>query len=204
MSAFDSVLEAIDQANAKDPRLSEEEGAAPVPVELLYGIRMSRMCDEYAPDADELVQIAARGQHIERWIIPRDDYPRDKPGYFRWRNQLKRHHANRVTEIMAEHGYSEADQAIVADIILKKNLKRDPRTQLVEDLACLVFLQYNAVTFAKGHTPEKVVSIIAKTLPKMSEKAHAYVGTMPLDAGLVEAIEAAKVVMMEAQAAKPD
>ncbi|PLW76916.1 DUF4202 domain-containing protein [Cohaesibacter celericrescens] len=193
MSAFDSVLEAIDQANARDPRHCEEEGSAPVPLELLYGIRMSLMGDSFAPDADELVRIAARGQHIERWIIPRDEYPRDKSGYFRWRNELKRHHSKRVSGIMAEHGYSQEDQAIVADILLKKNIKRDARTQTVEDLACLVFLKYYAVSFAKGHDPQKVVGIIAKTLPKMSEKAHAFVADLSLDTGLLEAIEAAKI-----------
>ncbi|WP_319529322.1 DUF4202 domain-containing protein [uncultured Cohaesibacter sp.] len=197
MSALEAVIEEIDQANARDPRFSEEEGSAPIPVELLYGIRMSKMCEAFAPDADEFVQIAARGQHIERWIIPRDDYPRDKPGYFRWRNELKRHHAKRVSDIMAEHGYDEEAQTIVSGILMKKNLKRDDRTQLVEDLACLVFLQYNAVAFAKGHPPEKVVSIISKTLPKMSTRAHRFANTLPLDAGLVKAIEQAKELLAD-------
>ena len=197
MSRLDAVMEAIDLANAKDPRLSEEQDSAPVPVELLYGIRMSRMCDAYAPEADELTQIAARGQHIERWIIPRDSYPRDKAGYFRWRNELKRHHAKRVAGIMAENGYMAEDQAIVSDILMKKNLKRDARTQLVEDLACLVFLQYYAVPFAKGHEPEKVVSILSKTLPKMSEKAHAFAFTLDLEEGLAAAIEKAMAMLAE-------
>lgn len=199
MSNLEAVLDAIDQANAKDPRVEVSEGNAPVPKELIYGIRMSQMCDAYAPEADELVQIAARGQHIERWIIPRDEYPRDKPGYFRWRNMLKRHHATRVSGIMAEHGYGEEDQAIVSDILLKKNLKRDERTQVVEDLACLVFLKFYAVDFAKGHEPEKVVGIIAKTLPKMSERSHGYVAELGLDDGLLAAIEAAKAKLAEAE-----
>lgn len=202
MSAFEAVLDEIDRANAKDPRSSAGEGEAPVPVELIYGIRMSQMCEAFAPEADELVQIAARGQHIERWVIPRDDYPRDKPGYFRWRNMLKRHHAKRVSEIMATHGYNEADQATVADVLLKKNLKRDARSQAVEDLACLVFLKYYAVDFAKGHAPEKVVSIIAKTLPKMSSKAHDFVAKLDLDDGLLAAIEAAKAQLAEKTASK--
>ena len=144
MSAFETVLEAIDQANAADPRLEMSEGGAPIPKELLYGIRMSLMCDAFAPDADDLTKIAARGQHIERWIMPRDDYPRDRQGYHQWRNALKRHHAKTVGTIMSTNGYSDEDQAIVSDILLKKNLKRDARTQLVEDVACLVFLQYYA------------------------------------------------------------
>ena len=199
MSAFDAVIEAIDQANANDPRHSQEEGSAPIPVELLYGIRMSLMAASYAPEASELVQIAARGQHIERWTIPRDEYPLGKPGYFRWRNELKRHHAKRVSEIMAENGYSDEDQSIVSNILLKKNLKSDSQTQMVEDLACLVFLKHYAVAFAKDHQPEKVVGIIAKTLPKMSETAHGYVAELSLDPGLLSAIGSAKIKLSEAQ-----
>ena len=199
MSKFDAVLDSIDQANAKDPRSEAGDGNAPVPKELIYGIRMSQMCDAFAPDADELVQIAARGQHIERWVIPRDEYPRDKPGYFRWRNTLKRHHAKRVAEIMADHGYDEADQAIVADVILKKNLKRDDRTQIVENLACLVFLKYYAVDFAKDYEPEKVINIIAKTLPKMDSDGHGFVAELGLAPALLDMIEAAKAKLADAE-----
>ncbi|SNZ07215.1 DUF4202 domain-containing protein [Cohaesibacter gelatinilyticus] len=195
----EAVFDAIDEANAVDPRSTPVggEGMAAIPVELIYGLRMSEMCSSFAPDADELVQIAARGQHIERWIIPRDDYPRDRPGYHRWRNALKKHHAKRVSEIMAAQSYGAEECEIVSNILLKKNLKRDDRTQAVEDLACLVFLQYYAEDFAKSHESEKVVNIIAKTLPKMSTEAHAFAATLPLADGIVAAIEAAKAKLAE-------
>ncbi len=198
MSNFESVLAAIDAANAKDPRSVETENGVSIAVELLYGQRMSDMAARFCPEADELVQIAARGQHIERWVIPRDDFPRDRPGYFRWRNSLKRHHAARVTEIMAEHGYGEEDQAVVSSILSKKNLKTDLKSQAVEDLACLVFLKFYAVDFAKDYDAEKVVNIIAKTLPKMSEASHAFVAELDLASGLLEAIGAAKAKLAEA------
>ncbi|MCT4656348.1 MAG: DUF4202 domain-containing protein [Cohaesibacter sp.] len=199
MSSLEPIFDAIDEANAKDPRSVAVggEGMAAVPTELIYGLRMSEMCAQFCPQADELVQIAARGQHIERWIIPRDDYPRDRAGYHRWRNALKKHHASRVSEIMAANGYGDEDCQIVANALLKKNLKRDDRTQMVEDLACLVFLQYYAEDFAKGHETDKVVNIIAKTLPKMSSDAHAFAATLPLTDGIVAAIEAAKAKLAE-------
>ena len=93
---------------------------------------------------------------------------------------------------MAAQGYGEQDQTIVSDILLKKNLKRDERTQWVEDLACLVFLKFYAVSFAKDHAPEKIVNILAKTLPKMSDKAHAFADQLDLDAGLLGYIQEAK------------
>ncbi|MCV6601882.1 MAG: DUF4202 domain-containing protein [Cohaesibacter sp.] len=193
-SNLEAVFDAIDEANAADPRSAPVGGEdmAAIPLELIYGLRMSDMCAAFAPDADELIQIAARGQHIERWVIPRDDYPRDRPGYHRWRNALKKHHAKRVSEIMAAHGYDDEACETVSNILLKKNLKRDSRTQAVEDLACLVFLKYYAEDFAKGHTSEKVINIIAKTLPKMSAESHDFVGTLDLADSLIAAIEAAK------------
>jgi hypothetical protein len=201
-SRQEAVFDAIDEANAADPRTAPVggEGMAPIPVELIYGLRMSEMCSAFASDADELVQIAARGQHIERWVIPRDDYPRDRAGYHRWRNALKKHHAKRVSEIMAAQGYDDEACEIVSNILLKKNLKRDSRTQAVEDLACLVFLQHYALDFAKGYESEKVINIIAKTLPKMSNEAHAFASTLPLDDGIVTAIEAAKAKLAEQEA----
>ncbi|WP_114010236.1 DUF4202 domain-containing protein [Cohaesibacter intestini] len=192
MSTYEAVIEAIDQANAADPRLELAQGGAPIPKELLYGIRMSLMCEAFAPEADELTRIAARGQHIERWIIPRDDYPRDRPGYHQWRNALKRHHAQKVSSIMAAQGYDEDAQSVVSDMLLKKNLKRDPRAQLVEDVACLVFLQHYALDFAADHETSKVISILAKVLPKMSDAGQAHIANLELSDALMGAVEAAR------------
>ena len=72
------VFDAIDHANAQDPRSVEVDGK-PVPANLIYGQRMSDELARFAPDASDALQIAARGQHIERWIIPRADFPRTRP-----------------------------------------------------------------------------------------------------------------------------
>ena len=196
MPAYEAVIEAIDQANAADPRLEATQGGAPIPKELLYGIRMSLMCEAFAPEADELTRIAARGQHIERWIIPRDDYPRDRPGYHQWRNALKRHHAQKVSSIMAAQGYDDEAQSVVSDVLLKKNFKREARAQRVEDVACLVFLQYYALEFAADHETGKVISILSKVLPKMSDAGQAHIAKLDLPEALMGAIEAARASMM--------
>ena len=84
MSAnLSQVLESIDAANQMDPRL--DEGA---PEALLYGQRMTEQCARLFPDASEVLQIAARGQHVERWILKRAEYPEGKAGYLKWRRNL--------------------------------------------------------------------------------------------------------------------
>ena len=62
-----AVLAAIDVANAADPN-SEPDGR---PAALVYGERMSEELARRSPDASEHLQIAARGQHVERWKIAR-------------------------------------------------------------------------------------------------------------------------------------
>ena len=93
---FDAAIAAIDACNAKDPRQAHDEQGYALPYELLYSQRMSATLQRFVPDAPESLQLAARAQHIERWILPREDYPMDREGYLAWRNALKQHHASRV------------------------------------------------------------------------------------------------------------
>jgi hypothetical protein len=78
-----AVLTAIDAANEQDPRMDEGQ-----PEALLYGQRMSSEVERLFPDASELLQIAARGQHVERWTLLRADYPEGRAGYLTWRKDL--------------------------------------------------------------------------------------------------------------------
>lgn len=68
------MLRLIDEANALDPNREFWQGEEH-PKELLYGRRMTEWLLRLRPDAGELLQIAARGQHIRRWEVPRDRYP---------------------------------------------------------------------------------------------------------------------------------
>ncbi len=167
MSRLEQVLGAIDAANSGDPTL--EIGG---PAALLYGRRMSARLAVFAPDAGELLQIAVRGQHIERWAIPRAQYPMDKPGYFRWRNALKARHAERLAEIIGEAGYSIEDAQRVGQIVRKERLRSDPEAQMLEDVACLVFLEFYSAPFMEKHDETKCVDIVRKTWGKMSEAGH--------------------------------
>ena len=99
MTRLQTAFAAIDQANSADPNQSDG-----LPVELLYGQRMTEEQLALYPDASEPLRIACRGQHIERWTLPRHDFPMDRPGYLAWRTEQGRRHAARVAEIMRAAG----------------------------------------------------------------------------------------------------
>lgn len=182
------VLAAIDAANAADPKIEDGQPAA-----RLYGERMSAMLAVFRPDAPELLKIAARGQHIERWRLPRADYPMTRPGYYAWRNAAKKMHAERVGALMAEAGYSGEEIATTQAMVRKEDLRANPDAQTVEDLASLVFLKHYGLDFAHGRTQEQLVDILVKTMRKMSPAGLAFAGQIGMPdavAGLVG--EAAK------------
>lgn len=68
--------------------------------------------------------------------------------------------------------YSAADAERVAALIRKEDLKKDEETQILEDVACLVFLDDQFDAFEKEHDEEKIIKILQKTWGKMSEKGH--------------------------------
>ena len=103
---FELAIERIDAANAEDPNFEMAEGEEH-PKELLYSRRMTAALDRFAPDAPETIRLAVRAQHIQRWKIPRADYPRDRPGYRRWRTDLGKFHAETAGGILREVGYDE-------------------------------------------------------------------------------------------------
>src|SRR5438477_11255894 len=130
MSRLENVLRDIDAYNAKDPRGQE----------LPYSEKLAGWVLRLNSTPSEALRIAARGQHIGRWTVPRNTYPMNRGGYLRWREDLKRFHAKTVGEMMAKFGCSLEECEKVRLIILKKNIQGDPDTQTVEDGLCLIFL----------------------------------------------------------------
>jgi hypothetical protein len=176
---FAEACRLFDAANAEDPTQEPNDLGQLVPKELLYAERMSAWLTRVAPDAPEAVQLAARSQHIRRWHIPRADFPLTRPGYHQWRNTLKQYHAELAGELMAQAGY-DADMILrVQQLLRKERLKDDPEVQLLEDVICLVFLEYYFLPFAAQHPEEKVVEIVQKTWPKMTERGHALALQLP-------------------------
>ena len=177
MTKLQQVMSAIDAANAHDPGRDEATGK---PASLLYGEHMSARLDAFAPDADDALAIAVRGQHIERWTVPRKSSPMDRPGYLRWRNVLKDHHAQRLGELMLAAGYDDAAISRVKQIVRKERFKLDPQAQTLEDVACLVFLEFYAPEFFAKHDEAKSIDIVSKTWAKMSSRGQDYARTMAL------------------------
>lgn len=171
MTPFQNASAWIDAENAQDPN-SEIYQSKTYPKELLYSNRMYEKLMDFEPNASEAVQIASKAQHICRWKITRESYPMDRVGYLKWREDLKKFHAKTTGEILEKVGYSEEFISRVSFLIEKKLLKKDTETQLLEDVICLVFLEYYLEPFVQKHDAEKLKNIILKTWNKMSEKGH--------------------------------
>lgn len=169
----------FDAANEEDPHTEVWQGKK-FPKELLYAIRMTEKLSEFAPNASEALQLAARCQHICRWEIPRETYNMDRTGYLKWRQDLKKFHAGKAAQILLEAGYDRKTIDEVTFLVEKKQLKRNTDTQALEDVICLVFLQYYFEPFAREHTEQKLVDILQKTWRKMSEEGHRAALILPL------------------------
>jgi hypothetical protein len=171
---FEQAIALFDAANAADPNL-EDAGGQLRPKELLYAERMSGMLQRFAPDANEAVQLAVRAQHIQRWTVPRNTYPMTPVGYKQWRTGLYKFHAETAGALMREAGYDETAIEQVERIVAKKGIKVNADSQLLEDIASLVFIEHYLTVFAAQH-PEydeaKWCDIIRKTWQKMSAAAR--------------------------------
>lgn len=174
-----ATLAAFDEANRQDPNTEVVDGTS-YPKELLYGQRMTEELHRFAPDAPEILQLAARCQHIRRWESPRSDYPDGRAGYKKWRSQLGLFHGRVAGNIMAEHGYPPEDIEQLQNLLIKRNLKRDPLMQTLEDVICLVFLRHYLPAFAQKHDEAKLIDIIQKTWRKMSPEGHEAALQLPL------------------------
>jgi hypothetical protein len=189
MPALDATIAAIDAANADDPR--RLDGRA---FELVYAERMSARLAALYPDASDLLKIATRAQHLRRWEIARADYEEGRRGYNEWRRACRIHHAHLVAEIMRAHGYDEAAIAHVGALIRKEQLKKDPESQALENIAAIVFLEHYFDEFLEKHreyADDKLVDILGKTLCKMSPKGRAAALALPLPPRARSLVEAA-------------
>jgi hypothetical protein len=178
-SRFQDAITRIDAANAQDPR----------GVELPYAKRLSDWVERLAPEASEELRLAARAQHICRWMSPRESYPAGRIGYLKWREDLKQFHAQKAGEILQEAGYDEAMVSRVQDLIRKRNFPRDVEGRILEDALCLVFLETQLAETTDKTGEEKMIGILQKTWKKMTPQARDIALRLPMtDAqrGLVE------------------
>ncbi|WP_027137332.1 DUF4202 domain-containing protein [Gaetbulibacter saemankumensis] len=168
---FETAIALIDKKNSEDINTYQVFGIE-YPKELLYSQRMTRKLLQFKPNASRALQIAARAQHICRWKIARDEYPMDRVGYLKWRETLKKMHAEITAEILKEVGYEDEFIERVSFLINKKLIKKNEESQAIEDVICLVFLDYYFEEFAAKHDDDKIIDILQKTWKKMSEEGH--------------------------------
>lgn len=168
------ALDKIDGVNRADPNRETVDGEA-LPREYAYSLHMTRWLFALEPVPSERMQIACRAQHIERWTIPRSDYPEGRKAYYQWRQACGRMHGQRAAEIMASCGYEAAECEKVETILTKRELRKDADTQLLEDVACMVFLERYFADFYEEKTDydrEKWLRIVRRTWGKMSPRGH--------------------------------
>lgn len=180
----------FDAANQQDPNTEEFEGKT-YPKEVLYAIRMTEKVNDFAPDASEALQLTARCQHIRRWEIPRESYEMNRVGYLKWRQDLKKFHAEIATSILQDVGYAEETISEVAFLLEKKQLKKNEDTQTLEDVICLVFLEHYFEAFSKEHPEDKIINILQKTWRKMSEKGQEAALKLPISKSAQELVSKA-------------
>ena len=169
---FKEAIARFDAANAADHNKEIFEGRE-YPKELLYAQRMTAWLGKYEPDASEALQLAARAQHICRWKIPRSECPLGRDGYNRWRIALAKMHGDIAAGIMRQVGYDEQMCERVKALLMKDRIKlADCDGQTLEDVICLVFLEFYFAPFAPQYSEQKLTGIVRKTWGKMSERGQ--------------------------------
>jgi hypothetical protein len=165
---FDRAIQRFDEENSRDTNLEAGQ-----PRELLYAGRLTQWVLKLQPNASEVLRLAARCQHICRWQSPRENYPMTRPGYLKWRADLKKFHADKSGAILREVGYDEDTIRRVQDLNLKKNFPADPDCRGLEDALCLVFLEFQFAPLAARSDDEKMINALRKSWEKMSAAARA-------------------------------
>jgi len=110
-----------------------------------------------------------------------------RAGYLTWRAKQKSVAAAQVAELLSSSPEIQPPlprEVIdrVAALVRKENLKDDEETQVLEDVACLVFLddQFDDFESKAEMDEDKIVGILRKTWGKMSGAGHALALQMEL------------------------
>jgi hypothetical protein len=168
------ALALFDELNRKDPNREFINGKEE-PKELIYAQRVTKMLKSYVPNPSEILQLAARCQHIQRWKIERKSFPMTKLGYHQWRTSLRKLHAETAETVLREVGYEKSVIDRVCALVKKEELKTDVESQALEDVVVLVFIENYLKEFINKHgdfDETKIMSIVDKSLCKMTTKGR--------------------------------
>ena len=168
---YERALRRFDEENSQDPNSVEVAGIKR-PRELVYAEWLTDWLLRICPAASEELRLAARSQHLCRWMIPRASYPMTRPGYLRWREALKKFHAEKASKILNEVGYPQTIIERVTSLNLKKDFPQDVEACALEDALCLVFLERQFSELAVKTSDERMISVLQKSWKKMTPEAR--------------------------------
>ena len=121
--AYAAARRLVDAAHAADPKGEElhyadgvERWAAALAARPFYAALA-------AAEAPELLALAARCQHLERFATPRDSFPEGKAGYLKWRRSLYVLQGDRARELLAQAGVAERECDAVRTWVSKTDLQ---------------------------------------------------------------------------------
>jgi hypothetical protein len=169
--ALERARAALDRAHEGDPARRWVDGRE-VPAEGVWAEAVLRWVRVLEPAPSPALELAARAQHLERWRHPRSAWPAGRAGYLRWRREVAVRQGERAEAMCTEAGLPPALGAAVARLVRKEGLGRDPETAVLEDAACLAFLELDLEAFAARHDEEDVLRILARTWRKMSPRGQ--------------------------------
>ena len=166
-----NVIQELLAAHLQDPNM-ESWNDGVFPAEWLYIQRITERLALFCPNASEELIVAANCQHLYRWEIERKSFPEGRIGYYQWRNYLSEYQAMKARKIILQAGFDTdfADQ--VKTIVKKENIFTNQEAQTLEDVVCLVFLEFYLDEFVREKSELDMSTIIQKTWNKMSEKGH--------------------------------
>lgn len=171
---FNRAIALFDELNSKDPN-REVIDRKEQPKELVYARRVAKMLNSYVPNSSEVLKLAARCQHIQRWKIERRSFPMTKIGYYQWRKSLRDLHSQTAEAILRKVGYEENVVDRVCSLVKKEGLKTDIESQILEDVVVLVFIENYLEEFIYSHSnfdEIKIMDIVNKSLRKMTAKGR--------------------------------
>lgn len=144
-SAFEVARDLIDQAHKRDPLYvsPSPSGGASKQHELAYAHAMEAWVRKLLPGLkgsqafielqqqvqtddqglEQLLILAARCQHLERFLTPRSSFPDGKAGYLKWRRQLYTTQADRAVQLLTQAGLDEKQADYVHKWVSKTDLK---------------------------------------------------------------------------------
>lgn len=169
--SIEYLIHQLSVAHLQDPNMVKWNEEV-YPAEWLYIQRIVERLEAFEQYASDELIVAANCQHLFRWEVERKTFPEGRIGYYQWRNYLSEYQSMKAKEIILNAGF-EAEFADQVKVIVKKeNIHMNQEAQTLEDVVCLVFLEYYLNEFMFDKSEESMATIILKTWNKMSERAQ--------------------------------